>query len=80
MVRSVPGTQEAGALATVPAGHVEAVYAQEAAPALLYEPMGQAVGMTIGLPIYAGAVVAGHVAGRLPTEDASADVSEDAGD
>jgi hypothetical protein len=28
---------------------------------------GQVVGMTIGLPIYAGAVVAGHVAGRMPT-------------
>jgi len=28
---------------------------------------GEAVGMTIGLPVYAGAVVAGHVAGRMPT-------------
>ena len=28
---------------------------------------GEAAGMTIGLPFYAGAVVAGHVAGRMPT-------------
>ncbi len=40
---------------------------------------GQAVGMTIGLPIYAGAVFAGHVAGRIPTGDVSEDVDDMAG-
>ena len=33
--------QEAGALEYVPTGHVEAVYAQEEAPAGLYVPAGQ---------------------------------------
>lgn len=29
---------------------------------------GEVVGLTVGLPVYAGAVVAGHVAGRWPAE------------
>lgn len=41
---------------------------------------GEVVGMTIGLPIYAGAVVAGHVAGRTPTGDAEASTGDPTGE
>jgi hypothetical protein len=37
--------QEEGAAAYVPMGHVEAVYAQEAAPAALYAPAAQGTGL-----------------------------------
>ena len=36
-----PTTHADGALANVPTGHVEAVYAQEDAPAVLNAPAGQ---------------------------------------
>jgi hypothetical protein len=39
--------QAAGALAYVPTGHVDAVYAQEVAPAGLKEPAGHAMAFTV---------------------------------
>ena len=39
-----PTTHADGALTNVPAGHVEAVYAQEDAPAVLNAPAGHGVG------------------------------------
>jgi len=41
---------------------------------------GQVVGMTIGLPVYAGAVVAGHVAGRTPIRDGEESADDMNGD
>ena len=46
MVHAVAGehvTQEAGALANVPTGHVDAVCTQEVAPAVLYDPAAHGV-------------------------------------